>query len=162
MGWLAILTLPASAVGAEYQLKLDGGAALSVEEKPFAASQHTLRDCHQSYKTCVVDGVATQGVVSEIRTELAPVTVSVGSKRYMLDTKGMFNPQLSEKDMPRSFGGFCYDENNCGFRALLGDAGGTYVAEWIIHNQVVTRTVLAADDDLIHLFRDHLSPTRYH
>lgn len=161
MGCFLASASTAFAMGDEYRLKLDGGLIVAMEERSFSADRHELRDCFQSYKTCLVDGVTAQGVIGSINTELTSVSAAVNGKRYVLDTSGMFNPMLSNKRLPEAVGGFCYDENNCGIRALLGDAGGTYVVEWIIRNQVVTRTVLASDDDLIELFRKNLRPTRY-
>ncbi|MBV7534321.1 hypothetical protein KW842_00950 [Duganella sp. sic0402] len=148
------------AFGKEILIKLAGGIEVSVSEENFIAAAHTVKGCSQAYSNCEVDGALAFGGVAVPKTTLKRITVTIGNARYELDTSGMYNPLIDSK-FAESFGGFCYDKNNCSFRGAFGDAGGVYAAEWVIKNGKAYRTSLSDSADFFQFVKSHLSPPQY-
>lgn len=94
------------------------------------------------------------------KTRLTDIAVHIENRTFHLETTGMFDPLLGPGS-GNDFGAFCYDADNCTFRAILGDAGGTYVAEWIVTNGVQRRTVLSDSSDLVNFVRRNLTPPHF-
>jgi hypothetical protein len=156
---LAVYVSEASAV--TMTKKLSTGIEIVASEEKFSGPDHVLEGCDEPFRTCLVDGVPAVGSIHRPKTVLVSVIVKIDdNKRIRLDTSGMFDPLLPA-DISQSFGGFCYDDKNCSFRAVLGDAGGAYVAEWVMTNGVLRRTILSDSADLVQFFKANLLPPRY-
>lgn len=159
--WIVLLALFSPQVlGKDVTLRLDGNIDVAAREERFEPAVHDLKGCGNGSNFCEVDGVLAYGGISVPKSSLTKLTVKVGDATYELNTSGMFNPLLSSLD--GSFGGFCYDAKNCAFRAVFGDAGGIYAAEWTIKDGIAHRTTLSDSADLFHFFKSHLSPPQYH
>lgn len=138
---------------------LANGLIISATEQKFLPEEHRLSGCGRAFASCVIDGAPAIGPIRMPKTRLADITLHVGERTLHLDTTGIFDPFL--RPVTENFGAFCYDINNCTVRAILGDAGGTYVAEWIIANGVQRRSVLSDSSDLIEFMKGNLNPPHF-
>lgn len=156
---LVILASQANCV--EYAVKLSNQVRLVVREENFDVTKHTMSGCAQPRQVCKIDGYFVHGAVGIPKSSLQSLIVSAGDKTYNLDITGMYDPFLSNSLNDR-FGGFCYDPENCSFRAILGDAGGVYAVEWVIVNGSAHRTILTDSQDIFEFFKSNLTPPQYH
>lgn len=145
---------------AEYALKLPGSIDVVAREDKFDREKHSVSGCGQANQICQVDGNLVYGATAVPKSSLSKLVVNIGGASYELDTKGMYDPLLGPA-LNKNFGGFCYDSKNCAFRAVLGDAGGIYSAEWVIKNGQVFRTTLTDSADIFQFFKGHLAPPQY-
>jgi hypothetical protein len=157
---LVELLCPVNSSAGSFSFALPGEIKISATEAPFDPSKHHLSGCGEAYKTCVIDDRVAVGAIHMPKTELSDLVLAVGGKTYHLDTRAMYDPLLQPTE-GRNFGVFCYDSSSCTVRALLGDAGGTHFAEWIIANGVQRRSVLSDSSDLITFAKAHLMPPHF-
>ena len=160
-GLIAAFLIPVSNART-FSFKLSNSVEITAIEEKFVPLEHHLSGC-VAYQNCKVDGVIAIGSIGVPKSVLSSVVVKTGTKEYTLDTSGMFDPFMSPDGVKRNFGGFCSDENNCAFRAALGDAGGIHVAEWVIKNGKSWRTILSDSQDLVGFFfeKQNLTPPKY-
>jgi hypothetical protein len=147
------------AEGAEPGTELRSGVHLVVNEMPFIATGHTIAGC-QPYRPCFIDGHRVFSAIGLPKTMLVSVRISYLGNNYQLDVAGMYDPLLGP-DLRGRWDGYCYDGRNCTVRAVLGDAGGSYAAEWQVVNGVVTRTILTDSADVVNFIRSNLLAPRY-
>lgn len=161
IGAMAMVTAPV--VAATLVFPLAGGITVTITETPFDRTQVAMGDCAPGAARCRIEGRRAFGTIGVPTSVLSGITVAVGHAHYRLDVTHMFNPLLSgPRIVPTEvFNGFCEDSQTCAFRAIFGDAGGSYCAEWHIIDGRVERTVLSDTSDLCAFFRKHLVPPRY-
>jgi hypothetical protein len=143
-----------------YRIAPDLEATASEEAVPPSA---VLAACRTSAPPCLADANAAVGSIPGTRpkTFLKALTIRYKGRAFQLDTGGMFNPLLPPEGLRARFGGFCYDEFNCTFRGVFGDAGGSYAAEWRIIDGKMWRSALSDSADLFDFFKSNLKAPQY-
>jgi hypothetical protein len=159
---LFILVGAASADAHTLTMRVNRVDVVAVEE-PFRPAAHRIEGCNRPYQGCKIDGTLLIGLPAVPTKELTRLAVTCDGKTYELDTSGMFGPLLpaTGEKWQGHFSGFCYDRDNCGFRGVFSDAGGSYAAEWLIRNGVARRTVLSDSGDVVQFFLQYPNPPKY-
>ncbi len=152
-----------SAWGQTVEFTLDSGVGVRlVEAAPGSKGVCAKADVECDY---LVRSLIGKG--QPPRTYLALAEVKFEGRTFRLDTRGMVNPLVSAPRTAnalvkeRRFGGFCYDKTTCFFRAVFGDAGGSFVAEWIVVDGRPVRTMFSSNGDLVAFFLKNIEPPRY-
>lgn len=109
----------------------------------------------------MIDNAVPVGNINTPKTYLKSLKIYVENRIYNLDISNMYDPLLHGEGLNGRFNGFCYNDLNCEFRAVFGDAGGTYAVEWHIENGFTYRSVLSPSNDIISLFKQDPVPPRY-
>ena len=148
------------------RFQLSGGVTIEIAEAAFNAADHNVYGCDGASAACRIDGRIAFGVLAHLpKTYVKSLTARVGHAIYRLDVQDMFDAwgtrPLEIEGVIRYFGGRCSDEKNCQFRGLFSDAGTSFVAEWIVVAGAQRRTVIAASQDVVALFRKHIDPVEY-
>jgi hypothetical protein len=145
---------------------LPSGARVEIVEANFEKSLFTVSGCGGSGDACLINGHIPFGSDSRLpKTYLKSITVTCQGESYSLDVSNMYDAwgtrPLEYKGTIRYFGGKCFNAKNGQFRGLFSDAGGSYVAEWIIVNGVPIRTVLTGSNDIKRLFMKNIDPPTF-
>lgn len=168
--WLALTILLAGALftttaaaNTTALFTLPSGVAVRIVEAPFKASQFKIQGCSDHDSGCRINGRVPAGVASGLpKTYVKSIRVSFGGQSYFLDASDMYNAwnnrPLEVPGAIRYFGGKCFNRKNCQFRGLFSDAGGAFLAEWLIVNGVSVRTVLTGSNDVVNLFMQNIDP----
>jgi hypothetical protein len=99
------------------------------------------------------------------KTYVKGITISFQGKSNALNVSDMYdawgNRPLEYPGTIRYFGGKCVDERNCQRRGIFSDGAGAFVAEWLIVDGRVFRTVLTGSNDVVDLFIKHIDPPEF-
>jgi hypothetical protein len=139
---------------------------ITIIESPFQKANFDVEGCSEQSMGCRINGYIPYGVAFGLpKTFVKSITVLFQDKSYELDVSNMYNAwgnrPLEYTDSVRYFGGKCFDKKSCHFRGIFSDASGSFVAEWVIINGYVTRTVLTSSDDVVNLFIHHIEPPEF-
>ncbi|MGO4478184.1 hypothetical protein AB4Z32_18220 [Massilia sp. 2TAF26] len=145
---LFLASLAASAAASPIDLTLVDGTRVHIED---AACGRT--------SVCNAGSARLLGGKGRATRYVSSITVATGSRSYALDVSDMVDPLFGTART--NFSGFCYDDRNCGFRAVFGDAGGSYAAEWQVIEGKPVRTVFSGSGDLVQFFLANPVPPRY-
>lgn len=145
---------------------LPSDVGVTIIEASFREQKFDVKGCSEKSTTCRINGHIPFGVTFGLpKTYLKSIKVLFQNTSYTLDVKDMYNAwgnrPLKYPGGVRYFGGKCFDKKNCQFRGLFSDAGGSFVAEWLIVDGYATRTVLTGSNDVVDLFMKHIDPPEF-
>ncbi|MDH5727631.1 MAG: hypothetical protein OEZ58_01390 [Gammaproteobacteria bacterium] len=113
-------------------------------------------------KPCLPNGDFVFGAAgSQPSSYVKQISFKWKNKSFELDSANMYNAwgDRPVKDGDAVFAAaHCYDFGACTIRLLLSDAGGAYVAEWLINQDKVFRSILTYSNDVTNLFIDRIHP----
>jgi len=148
------------------KLELPSGVEVRIVEAPFQAKNFKVQGCGEKATGCRINGRIPFGTAFGMPTTyVRRITASFKGRTHLLDSSQMYNAwggrPLEVKGVIRYFGGKCDDEKNCRFRGLFSDAGGSFVAEWLVVDGMATRTVLTDSNDVVHFFMQNIDPPEF-
>jgi hypothetical protein len=150
-----------SDVGGEASFVLPSGVQVRILEAPFKSQEWRVDGCGPEDKVCLINGHFPFGTAFRTpRTYVKRIAIQYQGRTHALDASDMYDAwrgrplefKYKGKVQIRYFGGKCFDAHNCRFRGLFSDAGGSFVAEWLIVNDRSVRTILTDSSDVVHLF----------
>lgn len=149
---------------AHYEFKFESGIKLNFEEYLYTESD--IKNCSMNHESCFLNGVPAIGVgASHPNSYVANLILTTQSKVYKLNTENMYNAALERpreiKGVIEYFYAGCFNADNCIVRGLFSDAGGSYVAEWLVIDGVPMRTILTSSGDVVHKFIEDIRPPVY-
>jgi len=148
------------------QFVLPSGVTVRIVEAAFTRAEFKVQGCVNDATVCLINGHVPMGTALTLpKTYVKEIVVTYRGVSHSLDGSNMFDAwgkrPLEYRGAIRYFGGNCYDSQNCQFRGLFSDAGGSFVAEWRVENGVATRTVLTDSSDVMNLFMKNIDPPTY-
>lgn len=164
---LAILFPPfAVATDTSSKFTLPSGVEISIIEASFHKEKFKVDGCSDKGSTCRINGHIPFGTTFGLpKSYVKSITISFQGKSNELDVSDMYNAwgnrPLEYPGKIRYFGGRCFDEKNCQVRGVFSDAAGSFVAEWLIVDGRIFRTVLTGSNDVVDLFMKHIDPPEF-
>ncbi|HEY5998127.1 MAG TPA: hypothetical protein VI078_02370 [bacterium] len=158
---------PTSAIAdTTWDFTLPSGVRVSIAEAPFQEANFQVEGCAAGDSQCRINGHLPFGEAFGLpKTYVKSIQVSFHEQSYALDASDMYNAWgnrlLQYPGAVRYFGGKCFDVKNCQFRGLFSDAAGSFVAEWLVVDGHVFRTVLSGSNDIVDLFSQHIDPPEF-
>jgi hypothetical protein len=147
---------------------LPSGVQVRIVEAPFESARFKVSGCSAGAHRCLINGRVPFGSANGLpRTYVKSITISFKGGSYQLDSSQMFNawgnrPLAYEPPHAvRYFGGKCFDSANCQFRGVFSDAGGSFVAEWVIVGGAPVRTILTDRNDVVGFIMDNIDPPEF-
>lgn len=168
--WLPVLVFTvATASAAEEKrvsFRLPSGVSIEIVEESFRQSEHRIVGCDDQQPACLIDGRIPFGSAFLVpKSYVRSISATFDGVRHNLDVSQMYDAwgdrPLSYGSTIRYFGGQCSDSQNCSFRGLFSDAGGSFVAEWVVIDGVGMRTVLTSSSDVMNLFIGEIDPPTF-
>ena len=136
---------------------------VTIIESVFQVSKFDVEGCSTRSPICRINGRIPYGAAFGLpKTYVKSIMISFQGASYALDVKDMYNAwgnrPLEHNGAVRYFGGKCFDKKNCQFRGLFSDAAGSFVAEWLIVDELAIRTILTSSNDVVSLFMKNIDP----
>lgn len=156
----------AFAAEASSKFLLPSGVEVSILESPFNIKKFKVEGCSDKASICRINGHIPFGVAFGLPTTyVKSITITFQGKSNLLDVSDMYNAwgnrPLEVPGKIRYFGGKCFDVKNCQVRGIFSDAAGSFVAEWLIVNGKVFRTVITGSNDVVDLFMKNIDPPEF-
>jgi hypothetical protein len=143
------------------EFTLPSGVAVKIVEAPFGGADFRVSRCSPEGYNCLVNGRIPFGTTRTPTTFVKSITISYAGTTHELDVSDMYDAWGHRSSPSDYFGGKCWDANDCHVRGLFSDAGGSFVAEWLVWEGAVTRTVITGSGDVVNLFQKNLEPPEY-
>lgn len=139
---------------------------VTIIESVFQESKFDVEGCSVKSLVCRINGRIPYGTAFGLpKTYVESIMISFQGASYALDVTDMYNAwgnrPLEYHAGVRYFGGKCFDKKNCHFRGVFSDAAGSFVAEWLIVDELVMRTVLTSSSDVVSLFIKNIDPPEF-
>ena len=90
--------------------------------------------------------IGTDGEIPEYK--LTKAILNIGNTRIDLQIDDMYNPWFGEK-FNRKLIKLEGKKNNLKLKVIFSDGAGTYLAEWLINDNVSIRTILSSDENVV-------------
>jgi hypothetical protein len=157
---------PATLFARDYvsRVTLKDGIVATITTRDLDPSRTRFEGCTETSASCIVNGQETVASYGERpKTYLASIVVRAYGRRYNLDVSNMYEPMTGTQAQTmqtqgRNFGAYCYDSNACTFRAIFGDGGSVYAAQWEVSGPRIRRTVLTGDQSIFDWFSKNIDP----
>ena len=128
-------------------IQLNDSITLSLEREPFELNNKTI-----NFQNNIPIGIdkklllGTDGRIPEYK--LTKAILNINNSRINLQIDDMYNPWFEEK-FNRELVKLHNEKNRLKLKVIFSDGAGTYLAEWLIIDNISIRTILSPDENVL-------------
>ena len=128
-------------------IQLNDSTTFYLERESFEVNNKTIN--FQNNIPIGIDKKLLIGADGELpKYKLTKAILNIGNSRIKLQIDDMYNPWFGEK-FNRELVKLESEKNSLKLKVIFSDGAGTYLAEWLIIDNVSIRTILSPDENVL-------------